>query len=119
MLIAVTLGILSDLEVLSQISKDKHRVEAELKAEQSNLSRAMEEVSSERTRLNSELNKAREAETDAVREAREAQKRARDASAAKDVIHLQADKRSLPEPCVKLCSVSFQYGSLSNVREKL
>ena len=47
---------------------------------------------------------------DAVREAREAQKRARDASAAKDVIHLQADKRSLPESCVKLCSVSFQYG---------
>ena len=79
--------------IVSQISKEKHTLEAELRAERSKLSRAEEEYSAERARLNTELAKARQAEMDAVKEAREAQKRSRDASAAKAVIQLQADER--------------------------
>lgn len=78
---------------MMQLSSQKHGLEADLRSERAKLSRAEEEKAAERARLDAELSKARQAEMDAARELSEALKRARDATAAKDVIQLQADDR--------------------------
>lgn len=80
--------------IMLQLSSEKHAIEAELRAEQSKLSRTEAEYSTERNRLNNELAKARQAETDALKEATDAQKRAREAAAARDILKLQTDERS-------------------------
>ena len=76
-----------------QISSEKHAAEADLRAERSKLGRIEEAAAAERRRLNAELAKSRQAEMDAVRDLNEAQRRARDAAAAKEVTQLQADER--------------------------
>ena len=76
-----------------QLSSEKHALEADLRSERNKSGRADEDAASERARLNAELSKARQAEMDAVKELTEAQKRARDAAAAKDVIQMQAEDR--------------------------
>jgi len=79
-----------------QLSAEKHTREAELKAERSKLAKLEEEYSADRIRLTSDLSKAQQGEAEAVKELRDAQKRARDAVAARDVIRERADDRYAP-----------------------
>ena len=76
-----------------QLSSEKHAVEADLKAERLKMGQSEGAFSTERGRLMSELAKARQEEMDTVRDLNEAQRRARDAAAARDVTQLQADER--------------------------
>ena len=76
------------------MSTDKHSREAELKAERVSLAKLEEQYATERGRLNGELSEAQRAEAEAVRDLAEARKRARDATAARDVIQERADERS-------------------------
>lgn len=76
-----------------QLSSEKHAREAELVAERSALAALEERYAADRARLSSELAKARTAESDAAKDLQEAQKRARDAFAARDLIQERADER--------------------------
>ena len=78
------------------MSADKHSREAELKAERASLAKLEEQYAAERGRLNAELSEAQRAEAEAMRDLAEARKRARDATAARDVIQERADERSGP-----------------------
>ena len=87
------------------MSADKHSREAELKAERATLAKLEEQYAAERGRLNAELFEAQRAEAEAIRDHADARKRARDATAARDVIQERADERL--DPCALLLGVCW------------
>lgn len=76
-----------------QLSADKHNREAELNTERARLTTLEAERGEERGRVAGELARARQAEAQAIQEAGEAGRRARDAAAARDVVQERADAR--------------------------